>query len=76
MLDTLDTLTSRLTMPIGALLTSIFIGWVADKRLVDSESGLDGAMYGLWRFLVRWLCPLVLTLILVAGVFPELVGAA
>lgn len=75
MLDALDTFTSRLTMPIGALLTSIFIGWIADKRLVDSESGLDGSMYGFWRFLVRWLCPLVLALILIAGVFPELVGA-
>ncbi len=76
MLDTLDTLTSRLTMPIGALLTSIFIGWIADKRLVDSEIGLDGPIYALWRFLVRWLCPVVLALILIAGVFPELVGAA
>ncbi len=74
-LDTLDTLTSKLTMPICALLTSVFIGWVASKRLVDSENGLNGGLHKFWLFLVRWLCPLVLALILIAGIFPELVGA-
>jgi len=71
-LDSLDTLTSRLTMPIGALLTAIFVGWIAERRLVDSEHGLRGPLAGLWRFLVRWLCPLALTAILVVGIFPDL----
>lgn len=70
-LDILDTFTSRLTMPITALLTSIFIGWIADRRLTDVESGLSGGAYLFWRFLVRWLCPLALTLILIAGIFPQ-----
>ncbi len=72
MLDSLDTLTSRLTMPIGALLTAIFVGWIAERRLVDSENGLRGPLAGLWRFLVRWLCPAALLAILVAGIFPSL----
>jgi NSS family neurotransmitter:Na+ symporter len=70
-LDTLDTPTSKLTMPIGALFTAVFIGWIADKRLVDAENGLSGGLHYLWRFLVRWFCPLALLLILLGGIFPD-----
>jgi NSS family neurotransmitter:Na+ symporter len=71
-LDTLDTFTSRLTMPIAALLTSIFVGWIADKRLIDAENGLSGGLHVFWRFLVCWLCPIALTAILIVGIFPSL----
>lgn len=73
-LDTLDTFTGKITMPVGALLTSIFIGWVANKRLVDSENGLSGGLHVFWRFLVCWLCPLALTAILIVGIFPSILG--
>ncbi len=73
-LDALDTLTSRLTMPIAGLLTAIFIGWVADRRLIDAENGLSGSLHHLWRFLVRWLCPVALTAIILVGIFPQLLG--
>ncbi|MFC3099334.1 sodium-dependent transporter [Altererythrobacter lauratis] len=66
-MDVLDIFTSRLTMPITALLTCIFIGWVADRRLVDSESGLGGGAHRVWRFLVRWVCPVALLAILWVG---------
>jgi len=70
-LDVLDTLTGKLTMPIGALLTSVFIGWVASRRLLDNENGLTGGLHHFWLFLVRWFCPLMLALILFGGIFPE-----
>lgn len=71
-LDILDTFTSRLTMPIAGLLTAIFVGWVAERRLTERESGLAGGSYLAWRLLVRWVCPLALALILLLGLFPEL----
>ena len=73
-LDTLDVFTSRLTMPIGGLLTAVFIGWIAEKRLVDAENGLEGSLHRLWLFLVRWLCPLALGAILIVGIFPSILG--
>ncbi len=73
-LDILDTFTSKLTMPICALLTSVFIGWIANKRLVDEENGLGGALHLFWRFLVCWLCPIALTAILIVGLFPNLIS--
>lgn len=71
-LDSLDTVTSRLFMPVCGLLTAVFVGWIAEKRLVESENGLRGPLAGLWRFLVRWLCPLALAAILIVGIFPGL----
>ncbi len=68
--DVLDTFTAKLTMPIGALLTSIFIGWIAERRLVDSENGISGWLHQFYLLLVRWLCPLALAGILLLGIFP------
>ena len=70
--DVLDGFTAKLTMPIGALLTCVFLGWVADKRLVDCENGLSGGLHLFWRFCIRWLCPLALLAILIVGIFPSL----
>lgn len=74
MFDVLDTLTSKLLMPIGALLTSVFIGWVASRRLVDGENGISGGLHAFYMFLVRWLCPIALTAILLVGLFPAILG--
>lgn len=73
-LDMLDTLTSRLTLPVAALFTVIFIGWVADRRLIDSENGLSGGLHVTYMLLVRWLCPLALLAILLVGLFPTLLA--
>ena len=70
--DILDTVTSKVLMPVGAILTSIFVGWIASRRLVDAENGLNGGLHKFWLFLVRWLCPLALTAILLVGIFPSL----
>jgi len=70
----LDSVTAKLFMPIGALLTEIFVGWIADRKLIDSENGLSGGLHQFWRFLVRWLCPLALTAILIVGLFPSILG--
>ncbi|MEM6266429.1 MAG: sodium-dependent transporter [Pseudomonadota bacterium] len=67
--DTLDGVTAKLFMPIGAILTCIFVGWIADAKLIDDENGLDGALHAVWRALVRFVCPVVLTVIMAFGLF-------
>lgn len=70
--DILDGFTAKLTLPISGLLTCIFVGWIADRRLVNAETGLSGGLLLFWRFLVRWLAPLALAGILIIGIFPGL----
>ncbi|MEL1250418.1 sodium-dependent transporter [Aurantiacibacter gilvus] len=69
--DVLDGLTAKFFMPIGAILTALFIGWVADRKLVDIENGLGGALHLTWLALVRFVCPIALAAILVVGLLPE-----
>ncbi|MEO0689730.1 MAG: sodium-dependent transporter [Pseudomonadota bacterium] len=67
--DALDGVTAKLFMPIGAILTCVFVGWIADAKLIDQENGLDGALHKLWRALVRFVCPVVLVVIMLVGLF-------
>lgn len=72
--DTIDGFVGKILLPVAAFLTAIFIGWRADKQLVAAETGLTGGMFALWRFLVAWLAPIAVGLILLFGIFPELLG--
>ena len=73
-LDTVDGFTGKVMLPVGALLTSLFIGWKADTNLLRSVTGLSPLAFGLWRFLLAWLCPIAVTIILVTGLFPGILG--
>ena len=74
-LDTVDGFTGKIMLPVGALLVSLFVGWKADRRLLESTTGLSPVLFMLWRFLLAWLCPLAVAIILVTGLFPSLLGA-
>ena len=73
-LDTVDGFTGKIMLPLGALLTSIFIGWKADRRLLETTTQLSAPVFALWRFLLAWLCPLAVATILVTGLFPSLLS--
>ncbi|MHB9878104.1 sodium-dependent transporter [Pacificimonas sp. ICDLI1SI03] len=70
--DVVDGFTGKVMLPLAAFLVAIFVGWRADRRLVQHETGLDGPLFALWRFLVAWLCPIAVGLILLFGLFPSL----
>ena len=72
--DAIDGVTGRLLLPLSGLVTAIFIGWVADRKLVNGETGLTGGRLKAWRFLIAWLCPVAVAAILVIGLFPQLLG--
>ena len=71
-LDTVDGFTGKIMLPLGAFFTSIFIGWKADKNLLRTTTGLSPLAFNLFRFLIAWLCPLAVAIILVTGLFPSI----
>ena len=73
--DTLDGFTGKIMLPTSAFLTAIFVGWAADKKLVDAQTGLQEGTLSLFRFLVAWVCPIAVGAILLFGLFPELLTA-
>ena len=73
-LDTIDGFTGKLMLPLSGLGLSIFVGWRANRTLIEAESGLSGAGFGIWRGLVAWVAPVAVFLILMFGLFPGLLG--
>ena len=73
-LDTIDGLTGKVMLPLSGLGLAIFVGWRADRRLVEAETGLSGAVFALWRALIAWLAPVAVGLILLFGLWPGLLG--
>ncbi|MDY7099413.1 MAG: sodium-dependent transporter [Pseudomonadota bacterium] len=74
-LDTVDGFTGTVMLPLGAFFTAVFVGWRADKRLVEQMTGLSGGWLAVWRFLIAWLCPLAVGIIFVTGLFPGILGS-
>lgn len=71
--DCADKLTSMFIIPMGALLTTLFLGWVIPKVEVKDELSNGGTLkiraFELYYFILRYLAPIAVTVILVYGFF-------
>ena len=65
--DSLDFIMANILLPIGAILTAVFIGWFAAPAAIREETGLVKG-YALWRFLIRFVVPVAVAIIFVAGI--------
>ena len=66
-LDFCDHLTAQYMLPTGALLTCLFVGWFAPRRIVSDEftnSGtLNRRLFPVFLFSIRYVCPLLILLV-------------
>ena len=69
-LTIMNTFVSTWVIPIGGLLTAIFVGWVLAREKTEKVF-VDKKMWQLWYFFVKWVIPLtILAMILQkSGVF-------
>ena len=74
-LDFCDHLTSQYMMPLGAFATCILLGWLVPKKTLKDEftnwGTLKGTFFGVYYFMVRFVCPLCILIIFLhqLGVF-------
>ncbi len=57
-------------LPLGGLLTSLFVGWVLGPRLVDeitNHGEVPFPLAGAWLFVCRFIAPLGIAWVLIAG---------
>jgi NSS family neurotransmitter:Na+ symporter len=57
-------------MPLGSILLCLFAGWIAKPKLADALLGADArttTLFAVWQFVCRFVAPLAITLIIVAG---------
>lgn len=66
-LDLMAIMWNDFALPVGGFLLAIFVGhvWRTDKALEELNTG--GAMPGaaLWAFLIRWVCPVAIGMIII-----------
>ena len=70
-LDRTDFVTNSIFMPVCALLTCVFVGWVVRAGFVRDEVTATGVKFGsypVYRFVVRYLAPVLIAVILVTYV--------
>ena len=63
-------LTADIMLPLGGVLIGVFAGWQMSRQSTVEELGLgDGLLYRGWRFLVRYVTPVGITLVLLNKIF-------
>lgn len=67
LMDFCDKLTANFMLPLGALLTCIFVGWYVPKQTVFAEFTNDGTrnvmFFNIFLVTVRYICPIGIALI-------------
>lgn len=67
--DFLDTLTSKIMLPLGGMLIAIFTGWYLDRRIVWEELSNNGSLkvpfFKLYIFILKFVAPIAIALIFV-----------
>ncbi len=67
MATVMEMTTDNLLIPITALLTCVFIGWVLKPEYIIKEIRDNGAKFGfapVWAFLIKFVCPLAILAVL------------
>ncbi len=66
-LDIFDFITTNYMLPIGGLLTCLFIAWVMPDKDRSEEFGSSGSLYNLLILVLRFLTPLAVLIIILHG---------
>ncbi|UHA75484.1 sodium-dependent transporter [Paenibacillus sp. 481] len=61
-MDLVDFLTSNILLPFGGLIVTIFAGYA--WKQVRQDTGIDGAWFKWWMFLLRYIAPVLILAIL------------
>lgn len=67
LLDFCDYITAQVMLPLGAFLTSLFVGWFVDQQLLHDEFTNNGTVstrfFRIYQFAVRFVVPVCIALI-------------
>ncbi len=67
--DSTEYIMANILLPVGALLTALFVGWRVSGEILREELGLSaGFGFRLWQVLMRFVVPLAVAVIFVRGV--------
>jgi NSS family neurotransmitter:Na+ symporter len=69
----IDFLTTNVMLPLGGLLTAVYVGWRVKRELIEHELKLDSTRFvRIWYWLLRYISPLAVLAVLLGGLYPVL----
>jgi NSS family neurotransmitter:Na+ symporter len=70
--DFMDSFTAIVMLPLLGILTAVFVGWIwkreAMKAELTAEGGVDKTTYPVIRFLLKWVCPILVSVVFIFGI--------
>lgn len=66
--DFADILTSRIGLPMGALFTALFAGYVLKKHEAELELPGQTVWFQVWRVLIRYVAPIAIVYVFIQGI--------
>jgi NSS family neurotransmitter:Na+ symporter len=67
--DLLDYLTANIMLPLGGLLIAVFAAWIMSRESTMDELKMgDRLFYPMWRFLVRYITPVAVSIVFVRAI--------
>lgn len=65
----LDFISANLLLPLGGILMAIFAGWIMTQKSTAEEFEIspESLLYKAWRLLVRYVAPVAVAIVLIAG---------
>ncbi|MCD0818708.1 sodium-dependent transporter, partial [Staphylococcus aureus] len=68
--DNMDFIVSNVLMPLGALGTTLVIGQLLDKKLLQQYFGKDRfRLFNGWYYLIKYAMPVVIILVFIVQLF-------
>lgn len=72
--DFADFLTNNIGLPLGALLISVFAGYVLKKQETFEELNISSLSFNVWYYIVRYLAPIAIIVVFLNAVISAFQG--
>lgn len=66
--ESLDYISAAILLPLGGLLTAIFVGWRLPLKEIKAELKISGWKFNLWKILIRYVAPIAIGLVFIVGI--------
>ncbi len=68
LMDLFEFVAANILLPLGGLLIALFAGWFLSRESSQDELRMRDSLYRLWRFLVRFVSPVAVAVVLLNAV--------
>lgn len=71
LLDSFDWYVNQIGLPLGGLLTAVFVGWVIKKQNVIEAFGKNESHLDLLYMVIKYLCPIAIAIVFVSQIVAQ-----